>query len=97
MFTLCSHLSSWCRDGGHGRKWTLSSGYQSGARLQIAKPDQRAAALVPERQPPATDAFAQGYPFREPIQFWRGVETGLKSVVWNPAAQVVHVVQPDVP
>ena len=67
------------------------------AGLQIAKSDQQLAALIPKRQPPAPEAFAQGDHLGDFLQFRGGVETRLKPVVRNPAAQMMHVMQPDVP
>src|SRR5690349_7811140 len=61
--------------------------------LQIAKSDQQLAALIPKRQPPAPEALAQGDHLGDFLEFRSGVETGLKPVVRNPAAQMMHMMQ----
>ena len=65
-------------------------------RLQMAKADQQLAALVPKRQPPASQALAQSDDLGDPIEFRGSVETVLKAVVGHPAAQVMHMVEADV-
>src|SRR5690348_13424360 len=55
--------------------------------LHISKSDQQLAALIPKRQPPAPEAFAKGDHLGDFLKFRSGVETRLKAVVRNPAAQ----------
>ena len=64
--------------------------------LQIPKSDQQFAALIPKGQPPAAQALAQGDHLGDFLQFRGCVETGLKPVIGNPAAQMMDVMQSDV-
>ena len=66
------------------------------AGRQIAKCDQQIAALIPKGQPPAPEALAQADHLGDSLEFRSGVETRLKAVVRNPAAQMMHMMQPDV-
>ena len=65
--------------------------------LQIPKSDQQVVALIPKREPPASEAPSQGNHLGDFLQFRSGVETGLKPVVRNSAAQMMHMMQPDAP
>ena len=59
--------------------------------LQIPKADQHPTLLVPEREAPASQTLAQGYPPRDAMQVWRTVNTGLQAIIRNPTTQMMHV------
>src|SRR5687768_13710124 len=63
---------------------------------QVPKRDQGATMLVPERQPPARQARAQCHHSSNIAKFGSRVVTGLQAIVGNSAAQVVHMVEPDI-
>jgi hypothetical protein len=66
-------------------------------RLQFTKPYQSVALLVPKSETPASEALAKSDDLGDPVEFRSGVQARLKPVVGDAGAQVVDVVQADIP